>query len=111
MNPGPPTDEGQFDVAVETAPKSEVVAAEEDEESKRRRDAELASTFDQTLAHNGKTEEEMIEERQIETRQLLDTAIAAGIVVAIAENAEHDGSDLDVEQAVEADGDDEDGGD
>jgi hypothetical protein len=111
LNSGAPTDEGQFDVAVETAPKSDVVAVEEDEESKRRRDAELASTFDQTLAHNGKTEEELIEERQEETRQLLDTAIAVGVIVAIAENAEQDGADLDVEQAVEIDGDDDDGGD
>lgn len=110
MNPGAPTNEG-FDVAVETAPKSDVVAAEEDEESKRRRDAELASTFDQTLAHNGKTEEELIEERQEETRQLLDTAIAVGVIVAIAENAEQDGADLDVEHAVEIDGEDDDGGD
>ncbi len=110
MSSGAPTDEGKFDVAVETAPKSEVVATEEDEESKRRRDAELASTFDQTLAHDGKSEEDLIEERQDATRQVIDTAIAVAIVVAIAENAENDGADLEARETVESN-DADDGGD
>ena len=60
-------DEPKFDVAVNRAAR-ECGGAEEDEESKRKREAELASTFDQPLAHHGKTEEEMIEERQAEAR-------------------------------------------
>lgn len=98
MNTGAPPDEPKFDVALEPAPRANVVEAEEDEESKRKREAELASTFDQSLAHHGKTEEEMIEERQAEARLLVDVAIAAGIVVAIAEN--QDDESADAEDAV-----------
>lgn len=79
--------------------------ATEDEATKRERDAALASTFDPALAHHGKTDEELIEERQDETRELLDTAIAATIVIAIAENANFDvreaADDDDTEDASE----------
>lgn len=102
-NPTPP-EHPKFEVAVEPAPRSEVVVAEEDEDSKRARDAALASTFDPALAHNGKTDEEMIEERNDETRALLDAAIVVGIAVAAAENEA-----LDVEEVV-APEDDDDGG-
>lgn len=102
-NPAPP-EHPKFEVAVEPAPLSEVVEAEEDEESKRARDAALASTFDPALAHSGKTDEEMIEERNDETRALLDAAIVVGIAVAVAENEA-----LDVEEVVPPE-DDDDGG-
>jgi hypothetical protein len=107
MNTGAPPDDPKFDVALEPAPRHEVVDAEEDEDSKRKREAELASTFDQSLAHHGKTEEEMIEERQAEARLLVDVAIAAGIIVAVAENQE--GEIVDAEEAVPPE--EEDGGD
>ncbi len=84
-DPAPP-EHPKFEAAVEPAPRSEVVEAEEDEASKRARDSALASTFDPALAHNGKTDEEMIEERNDETRALLDAAIVVGIAVAVAEN-------------------------
>lgn len=102
-DPAPP-EHPKFEVAVEPAPRSEVVDAEEDEESKRARDAALASTFDPALAHNGKTDEEMLEERNDETRALLDAAIVVGIAVAVAENEA-----LDVEEIVPPE-DDDDGG-
>lgn len=95
MTPPPPPENAKFDVAVEPAPRREVLEAEEDEQSKREREAALASTFDDALAHNGKTDEEMIEERQDETRMILDTAIVVGIAVAVAEHEA-----LDVEEVV-----------
>ena len=95
MSTPPPPENAKFDVAVEPAPRKEVLDAEEDEQSKREREAALASTFDDALAHNGKTDEEMIEERQDETRMILDTAIVVGIAVAVAEH-----ETLDVEEVV-----------
>ncbi len=102
-DPAPP-EHPKFEVAVEPAPRSEVVEAEEDEDSKRARDAALASTFDPALAHNGKTDEEMIEERNDETRALLDAAIVVGIAVAVAEN-----EILDAEEIVPPENDDDGG--
>jgi hypothetical protein len=67
-----------------------VVEAEEDEQAKRDREAALASTFDQSLAHHGKTDEELIEERQDEARMILDVAIVTGVVIAVAENEAED---------------------
>lgn len=106
MTTPPPPENAKFDVAVEPAPRKEVLDAEEDEQSKREREAALASTFDQSLAHNGKTDEELIEERQDETRMILDAAIVVGIAVAVAEH-----ETLDVEEAVLPDTSDDDGGD
>ncbi len=105
MSADAPPEHPKFEVAVEPAPRNEVVEAEEDEDAKREREAALASTFDQALAHHGKTDEEMIEERQDEARLLVDAAIVTGIVIAVAEN-----QSLDVEDAVPPD-DDDDGGD
>lgn len=105
-NPSPP-EHPKFDVAVEPAPRSEVMDVEEDEESKRARDAALASTFDPALAHDGKTDEEMIEERKDDTRALLDAAIVVGIAVAVAENAENE--ILDAEEVVPPEEDDDGG--
>ncbi|MEZ5971017.1 MAG: hypothetical protein R3C31_04340 [Hyphomonadaceae bacterium] len=90
MTVPPPPENAKFDVAVEPEPRKEVLEAEEDEASKREREATLASTFDQSLAHNGKTDEEMLEERQDEARMLGDAAIAAAIVIAVTDEAHHD---------------------
>lgn len=106
MSTGAPPENAKFDVAVEQAPRHELVEAEEDEDMKRAREAALASTFDQSLAHHGKTDEEMIEERQDEARMIVDVAIVAGIAIAVAEN-----QNLDVEDAVPLDTGDDDGGD
>ncbi|MFN3464743.1 MAG: hypothetical protein ACK4X1_11780 [Terricaulis sp.] len=99
-----PPEHPKFEVAVEPAPRNEVVEAEEDEESKRARDAALASTYDPALAHSGKTDEEMIEERNDATRALLDAAIVVGIAVAVADN-----ETLDVEEVVPPETDDDGG--
>ena len=107
MSAPTPPEHPKFDVAVEPAPRTEVVEAEEDEESKRARDAALASTFDPALAHNGKTDEELIEERQDEARLLGDVAIAAAIVIAVTDDARED----DVEFEIVDDAPAEDGGD
>ncbi|MCX7358569.1 MAG: hypothetical protein NT015_10570 [Alphaproteobacteria bacterium] len=106
MTTPPPPENAKFDVAVEPAPRHEVVDAEEDEQAKREREAALASTFDQSLAHNGKTDEELIEERQDETRMILDAAIVVGIAIAVAEHEA-----LDVEDVVLPEINDDDGGD
>ena len=107
MSAPTPPEHPNFDVAVEPAPRAEVVEAEEDEDSKRARDAALASTFDPALARNGKTDEEMIEERQDETRMILDAAIVVGIAIAVTEN---EGEEIvDVEEIVPPDEDDDGG--
>lgn len=84
-----------------------MLEAEEDDDSKRARDAALASTFDPALAHHGKTDEELIEERQDASRALGDAVIVAGVAIALAENAEDDA--LNVEEDI-ANDDPEDGG-
>lgn len=94
MNGDTPPENAKFEVAVETAPRLEVLEAEEDTDSKREREAALASTFDPALAHHGKTDEELIEERQDEARTLGDAAIATAIVIAIAENQTADAEDI-----------------
>lgn len=105
MSNSAPPDHPKFDVAVEPAPLSDVMDVEEDEESKRARDAALASTFDPALAHDGKTDEEMIEERKDDARAVLDTAIVVGIAVAAAENAEAEVLDAEEVAPPEADDD------
>ncbi|MEZ6023881.1 MAG: hypothetical protein R3C16_10830 [Hyphomonadaceae bacterium] len=91
-----------YDVSEGNPAARDVVDAEpdDDEEIKRRRDAALASTYDPQFAHSGKTDEEMIEERQDEARMLLDVAIVTGAVLAVHELAERDN---DSEEAAEAD--------
>lgn len=106
MNTPPPPENAKFDVAVEPTPRQDVLDAEEDEQSKREREAALASTFNDALAHNGKTDEELIEERQDETRMILDAAIVVGIAVAVAEHEAHD-----VEEVVPPEPDDDGGSD
>ena len=106
MNTTPPPQYPAFDVTVETTPKADVVEVEEDEESKRQRDAALASTFDPALAHHGKTDEELLEERQDDTRLILDAAIVVGIAVAVAEHETLDA----VEAVVSPESEDDDGG-
>lgn len=93
MNADTPSGHPKFEVAVEPAPRTEIVEAEEDEESRRARDAALASTFDESLAHSGKTAEELIEERQDETRMVVDAAILTGVVIAVAEHQTFDVED------------------
>jgi len=100
-----PPEHPKFDVAVEPAPRTEIVAAEEDEESKRARNAALASTFDPALAHNGKTDEEMIEERQDEARALGDIAIAAAIVIAVTDDGREDSVEFEIMDEAPADDD------
>jgi hypothetical protein len=110
LNPNTPPEHAWFEVAVEPAPRAEVVEAEEDEDSKRKRDAALASTFDQSLAHHGKSDEEMIEERQDEARLIVDAAIVAGIAIAVTAEQSDDGVDATIVENASSDGDD-DGGD
>lgn len=98
MSGASPPDDTNFDVSVEPAPRNDVVDVEEDEESKRAREAALASTYDQTIAHVGKTDDEMLAERQADARQLTDAAIVAGVVIIAAQHA--DSEDLDLEDAV-----------
>jgi hypothetical protein len=103
VNTSPPSDNAKFDVAVEPAPHRDVVEAEEDEQARRDREVALASTFDPALAHHGKTDEEILEERQDDTRMILDAAIVTGVVIAIAETG--------TEDVVPPEADDDDGGD
>jgi hypothetical protein len=74
-----------FDVALDPAPEAEVVDAAEDEGEAARRAAALASTFDPAIAHAGKTNEEMIAEREAQARLLADAVLALGVVIAVAE--------------------------
>lgn len=83
-----------FDVSVDQACATPVIEAEEDEDDKRAREAALASTFDQERAHAGKSEEEMIAEREQSAREAIDLAIAIGVVVAVTEANDEDAVDL-----------------
>lgn len=74
-----------FDMAIEPSSKTPVVQAEEDENAARARDAALASTFDPERAHAGKSEEELIAEREAQAREIVDAAIALGVIVAVVE--------------------------
>ena len=89
--PPPPSDaKAAFEVALDAAPKAEIIEAEEDEADAARRAAALASTFDPDPARAGKSDEALIAEREAQTRQLIDVAIAVGVVAAVvqAEQAE-----------------------
>ena len=97
-------DADAFDVSLDRAPSTPVIEVQEDDEAKRHREAALASTFDPERAHDGKTDEEMIEERAQETRMLGDVAIVAGIAVAVIEA---DDFDLDLEGTATSDDDGE----
>jgi len=98
---GPDDDEHEdFDVSVEPAPKTPVVEAEADGEDQCKRNAAVASTYDQALAHDGKTDEEQIEERQDMARLVVDAAIVVGVVAAIAHA--HDDDEPDAEIAEDA---------
>jgi hypothetical protein len=85
MSVGDPPQNPAFDVALEPAPKTDVIDAAEDEEDAAKRAAGLASTYDPAIAHAGKTDEELIAEREAQGRMMLDAAIALGVVVAAAE--------------------------
>ncbi|WP_395647918.1 hypothetical protein [Terricaulis sp.] len=91
--PEPPD---KFDMSVEPAPKTKVIDAEPaDEEEKRRQDAAAASTYDQALAHDGKTNEELIEERHDAELAVAGAAIVGGIIIAHElSEVEHD-ADID----------------
>lgn len=106
MSRAPTDDDGKFDMSVEPASANAAVAAEADEQEQKKRDAALASTYDPALAHHGKTDEEMLEERQDAARLVMDVAIVAGVVVAV-EAAKDDGDGADDAPEVE---DAEDGG-
>lgn len=101
-----PPENAKFDVAEDLLPRREVLDAEEDEQSRREREAALASTFDQTLAHNGKTDEELIEERQDDMRALGDVAIAVAIAIAVTDDDGVSDAHIEIveEAPVEADG-------
>jgi hypothetical protein len=80
-----------FDVSVDTAPKpgAQVVEGQaESEEEKRGLDAALASTFDPAHTHDGKSDEELIAERDHARELIIDVAIVTGVIVA-HEAAEH----------------------
>lgn len=80
----------KFDVSVEPAPQSKVIAAEPaDDEEKRRQDAALASTYDPDHTKDGKTDEELIEELHAADLLAVDVALAAGVVIAVHEAHTH----------------------
>ncbi|HRE45201.1 MAG TPA: hypothetical protein PKY87_14690 [Terricaulis sp.] len=84
----PRESEAAFEVALDPAPKAEIIEGEEDEEAAARRAAALASTYDPEIARAGKSEEELIAERAAETRQIVDVAIAVGVVMAVIQAEE-----------------------
>lgn len=87
-----------FEVSVENAPKAGTPVVEgqaENDEERRKLDAALASTYDPTRTHDGKTDEEMLEEREVEARFVADAVIVTGVIVAheIAVHHEPDGDE------------------
>lgn len=98
-----------YDVAEAVTNSDAPLEAEldEDEEKRRAREAALASTFDPDLAHAGKTDEELIEERQDEARLFVDIAIAAGVAAVLHEAMDGDAAEADLDGvATDADGSD-----
>ena len=91
--PEPPE---KFDMSVEPAPKTPVIDAEPaDDEEKRRQDTAAASTYDPAHTHDGKTDEELIEERHDAELAIAGAAIVGGIIVAHElSEAEHE-ADID----------------
>lgn len=85
MSAREPPQNPAFDVALDPAPKAEIVEAEADGEEAAKRAAALASSFDPAIAHAGKTDEELIAERDAANRAGFDIALAVGVVVAVAE--------------------------
>jgi len=95
MSADPPVapEQPKFDVSVENAPKPGAPVVEgqaEDEEGKRKLEAALASTFDPARTHDGKTDEELIEERDHDLRLIADVAIVTGVIVVAHEAAHHE---------------------
>lgn len=90
--PEPPE---KFDMSVEPAPKTKVIDAEPaDDEEKRRQDAAAASTYDPAHTHDGKTDEELIEERHDAELAVAGATIVGGIIIAHELNeAEHNADD------------------
>jgi len=99
---GPDDGDRRFDVAVNDAPPPEREVLDAEPEDEKKRDAALASTFDQELAHDGKSDEELIKERQDDARLLADVVIVTGVIVAAHEAAEVEEIELDA--AEEDDG-------
>ena len=101
----------KFDMSVEPAPKTPVIDAEPaDAEEKRKQEAAVASTYDQALAHDGKTDEELLEERHDAELAVAGAAIVGGIMIAHAlHEAEHhtdfDEAENDMEPGDSGDGD------
>ena len=102
MSAREPPQNPAFDVALDPAPKAGIVEAVEDEEGAAKRAAALASTFDPTIAHAGKTNEEMIAERDAATRAAFDIALAVGVIAAVAEAEAEPGVTADTMEADEA---------
>lgn len=87
MSAREPPQNPAFEVALDPAPKAEIVEAVEDEEEAeaRRAAAALASTFDPERAEAGKSDEELIAERAAADRATFDIALAVGVIVAVVE--------------------------
>jgi len=81
-----------FDVAVEQSPPPEREVIDAAPEDEKKRDAAAASTYDPAFAHDGKTDEQLIKERDDQARLLADVAIVTGIVIAV-HAAERDDQD------------------
>lgn len=78
-----PTPPKEFDMSVEPAPKTPVIDAEPaDGEEQRKQEAAAASTYDQALAHDGKTDEELLEERHDAELAVAGAAIVGSIIIA-----------------------------
>ncbi len=99
MSAREPPQNPAFDVALDPAPKAYVVDAEEDEDAAARRAAALASTFDPAIAHAGKTDEELIAEREAANRAAFDIALAVGVIVAVVEAEAAEGVTADTPDA------------
>ncbi len=96
-----------FDMDLEPAPKAAVIDAEEDEEAARKREAALASTFDPERAHFGKSDEDLVAERDADGRALVDAAIVIGVAAAAIQAREDDTIDPETDAAEAFDGADE----
>lgn len=80
MNGSGSGDGRTYDVAVNPTPPPEREVVDAEPEDARKRDAALASTFDPEFTHDGKTDEQMIKERDDNARLLADVAIVTNCI-------------------------------
>jgi len=83
--------EAPFEVSEHTGPQAEAVVEgeAEDEEITRQQEATLASTYDQSLAQSGKSDEEIDKQRHDQALLVAGAVIVTGVIAAHQAGGHH----------------------